>query len=143
MTMAETILIFVKDSYYLVKDFQFCRCWKVDKYVSSCLTSFTLPVANGSVEQISSRLNLIKSDRRCSLGEDNLENLVRICVDELPLLQWDASSASRCWWRDKLRRQSRKTEMCEVNGSTLAKPSSESSEHVFDLEDWDKYFAQC
>ena len=113
----------------------------MDKHLSSCLTSFTLPVANGSVERIFSRLNLIKSDCCCSLGEDSLENLVHICVDEPPLLQWDASSAIRCRCRDKLRRQSRKTEMCEANGSALAKPGSENSEHVFDLEDWDKYFA--
>ena len=87
---------------------------------------FTLPVANGSVERIFSRLNLIKSDRHCSLGEDSLENLVRICVAGPPRSQWDASSAIRCWWKDKLRRHSRKTEMCEVNGSTLAKPGSEN-----------------
>jgi hypothetical protein len=46
-----------------------------------------------------------KSERRSSLNEDHLDDLLRISVDGPPLTKWDAGGAINLWWRDKQRRQ--------------------------------------
>ena len=62
---------------------------------------FCIPVSNGHLERVFSQLKLIKSDRRSRLGDDNLDNLLRIKVDAPPLLQWDSTGAVNLWWKDK------------------------------------------
>ncbi len=44
---------------------------------------FCLPLANGHVEHMFSSLKLIKSEKRCSLSEDHLDDLLRIVIDGL------------------------------------------------------------
>ena len=66
---------------------------------------FCIPVANGHVERIFSTLKHIKSEKRSSLSEDHLDDLLRISVDGPPLKKWDAGGAINLWWREKQRRQ--------------------------------------
>ena len=61
---------------------------------------FCLPVSNGHLESVFSQLKLVKSERRTGLGEDRLDQLVRISVETPALAQWDPSSAVELWWRD-------------------------------------------
>ena len=44
---------------------------------------FGLPLSNGRLERLFSQLKLIKSDRHFSLGEDQLDQLLRIALDAL------------------------------------------------------------
>ena len=58
---------------------------------------FCLPVSNGHLERIFSQLKLIKAERRTCLGEDRLDQLIRISVEAPPLSKWDASKAVELW----------------------------------------------
>ena len=62
---------------------------------------FYLPMANGRVEREFSAMNIIKTNRRNCLGEDHLDDLMRIAIDGPQLPLWDASGAINLWWKDK------------------------------------------
>lgn len=49
-------------------------------------------------------VKIIKSRKRCSLGEDKLDNLVRNCQETPSAEKWDTTSAVKLWWTDKTRR---------------------------------------
>ena len=80
---------------------------------------FCLPVSNGHLERVFSQLKLIKGERRTSLGEDQLDQLIRINVEAPALSQWDASNAVELWLHDRTRRLNIR--------DTRARPSSSSS----------------
>ena len=64
---------------------------------------FSLPVSNCAVERVFSNLNCIKYDRRCSLSEERLDDVIRIGVDGVALCDWDPTNAIQLWWCDKQR----------------------------------------
>ena len=80
---------------------------------------FCLPVSNGHLERVFSQLKLIKGERRTSLGEDQLDQLIRINVEAPALSQWDASNAVELWLHDRTRRLNIR--------DTRTRPSSSSS----------------
>ena len=61
-------------------------------------------MSNGHLEQVFSTLKLIKCDRRSSLGEDQLDNLLRIAIDSPALSDWNPDGAVQLWWKAKQRR---------------------------------------
>ena len=69
---------------------------------------FCLPLSNGHLERVFSQLKLIKVNRRTSLGEDTLDQLIRINGEGPPLSKWDASGALELWFKEKTRRVNRK-----------------------------------
>ena len=62
-------------------------------------------MANGRVERAFSVMKVIKTDCRNCLGEDHLDDLMRIAIDGPALSQWNVSHAVTLWWKDKQRRQ--------------------------------------
>ena len=102
---------------------------------------FCFPMANGRVERIFSALKLIKSDRRSSLSEDHLDDLVRIAVDAPPLSQWDASGAIQLWWKDKQRRQVGDTRAPPKRTPISESEATASEPYEFSLEDWESFIA--
>ena len=101
---------------------------------------FCIPVSNGHLERVFSQLKLIKSDRRSRLGNDNLDNLLRIKVDAPPLLQWDSTGVVNLWWKDKTRRIStRDSAVLPPNGPSTSQtsPSSLDTPPLSLLEDSD------
>ena len=58
---------------------------------------FCLPMVNGRVERAFSAMNIIKTNRCNCLGEDHLDDLMRIAIDGPPLPLWDASGAINLW----------------------------------------------
>jgi len=98
-------------------------------------------MANGRVERIFSSLKLIKSDHRSSLGEDRLDDLLRIAVDAPPLSQWDASGAIQLWWRDKQRRQVSDTRAPPNPSTSQLDDTGTSEPYHFNLEDWETFMA--
>ena len=58
---------------------------------------FCLPMAIGRVERAFSVMKVVKTDRRNCLGEDHLDDLMRITIDGPPLSQWNASQAVTLW----------------------------------------------
>ena len=105
---------------------------------------FCLPMANGRVERAFSVMKIIKTDRRNCLGEDHLDDLMRIAIDGPALSQWNASRAVTLWWKDKQRRQvadKRVTVKPTSSSSVVELESDHSSEDEFDLEDWESFIA--
>ena len=66
--------------------------------------TFCLPMSNGHLEKVFLTLKLIKCDRKSSLGEDQLDNLLRIAIDSPALSYWDPDGAVQLWWKTKQRR---------------------------------------
>ena len=131
----EDIIDYAKRYLNLVKENYATIWWKLFNAVDASIWQniltlvellFCLPLTNGRLERLFSQLKLIKSDRRSSLGEDRLDQLLRISVDAPPLSKWDASGAVRLWWGDKIRRpQAKGTEKFTRNAATSG-PSSSS-----------------
>ena len=106
---------------------------------------FCLPVSNGHLERIFSQLKLIKAERRACLGEDRLDQLVRISVEAPPLSKWDASKAVELWWRDKTRRLNISDIRARPRPSSSAQASETDSDDdngVFTLENWETWLEQ-
>ena len=61
-------------------------------------------MSNGHVERVFSTLKLMKSDRRNSLSEHHLDDIMRIMIERPPLSQWDPSGDIQLWWQEKQRR---------------------------------------
>ena len=104
---------------------------------------FCLPVSNGHLERVFSQLKLIKSERRTSLGEDRLDQLVRINVEAPPLSKWDPSSAVELWWRDRTRRINvRDVRARPTSSSSSAQASdtdSPADDTPFALDNWEDW----
>ena len=62
-----------------------------------------IPLSNGHVERCFSKPKITKTIRRVSLGEDQLDQILRIRI-EGPLQTRDATNAVGLWWSDKTRR---------------------------------------
>ena len=65
---------------------------------------FSLPVSNGKVERVFSQLNLIKSNKRASLGNDTLIDLVTLNADKVELHDFSPDAAINLWWEAKTRK---------------------------------------
>ena len=96
---------------------------------------FCLPLTNGRLERLFSQLKLIKSDRRSSLGENRLDQLLRITVDAPPLSKWDASGAVQLWWEDKTRRPQTKGTQKVTQNRTKSGPSTSSDASTSTVDD--------
>ena len=101
---------------------------------------FCLPMSNGHLERLFSQLKLIKSDRRSSLSEDRLDQLLRISVDAPSLAKWDASGAVQLWWNDKTRRLPTK-DTHDTNRSTTEEVETESDKSSITLDDWEAWLS--
>ena len=82
-------------------------------------------------------MKIVKTNRRSCLGEDRLENLIRIQLEGPPLQQWDASRAVELWWTDKSRRINRSAG--DSSASTSENQAAASGGSNFDLSDWETW----
>ena len=65
---------------------------------------FTLPVFNGKLERFFSTLKLLKVDKRSSLGNELLDDLLTLNTDRVPLKDFNPDKSISLWWSDKVRR---------------------------------------
>ena len=100
---------------------------------------FSLPLSNDQLERCFSRLKIIKTNRRSCLGEDKLENLIRIQLEGPLLQQWDASRAVELWWTDKSRRIYRTADDSRASASGNQAAASGGGDFVWDLSDWETW----
>ena len=107
---AKQFLNLVQEDYKIVwwKLFNAVDAKKWTNILSVIELLFCLPIANGHVERCFSQLKLIKNSRRTCLGEETLDDLLRINVEGPPLVDWDATSAVELWWKEKVRRVNHK-----------------------------------
>ena len=54
---------------------------------------FLLPSSNGKLERVFSQLNVIKSNKRTSLKNDTLDDLLVLAIDSVPLSDFCPDSA--------------------------------------------------
>ena len=112
---------------------------------------FSLPASNGKLERLFSTLNVIKVEKRSSLNNSTVNDLLMINSDCVPLKSFCADFSIDLWWRGKTRRinqQPRKQYNKRRTLSSADEPCSSSSsqtlpteeEEMIDvLEDWDDW----
>ena len=107
---------------------------------------FCIPVANGHLERVFSQLKLIKTNRRTSIKEDTLDQLVRINVEGPPLFDWDPACAIQLWWRERIRRINRNdsppTSASTAGPTSQEIPETEPQQGQFDWEEWEELVGQ-
>ena len=140
LAYAKQYLSLVQDDYRTVwwKLFNAANSTKWANILSLVELLFCFPMTNGHLERVFSSLKLIKTDHRCSLGEDRLDHLVHIAVDGPPLSQWDATDAVRLWWKSKQRRQIPDSRAAPTpTTSRSADTGTETETYTLNLQDWD------
>ena len=73
---------------------QFSLCQKVDEYTYLGRTYLLHPIIklNGHVKRCFSQLTITKINQRVGLGEDQLDQILRIRIEGPPFQSWDASN---------------------------------------------------
>lgn len=113
---------------------------------------FSLPVSNGKLERIFSQLNLIKTNKRATLSNQALQDLLILNSSKLPLQDFTPHSAITLRWEGKQRRpnQSQRKKYKPRKTSSSSSAQSESLETASDteedtqvsfLDDWDELFS--
>ena len=80
-------------------------------------------------------MNPIKPDGGSRLGEDTVDNLLRVKLEAPPFEHWDATGALNLWWKDKTRRE-RINEPEPSSAPDQAKAREDMTETI-SLEDWE------
>ena len=78
------------------------RKWPTVIWLSELL--FSLPFTNSTVERAFSIMNIIKTDRRTSLNDSTLDDLMEINVEGPPPEDFSSEHAVSLWWKDCTRR---------------------------------------
>lgn len=91
---------------------------------------FTLPVSNGKLE-----------DKRSSLGNKLLDDLLTLNTDRVPLKDFNLDQSISLWWSDKVRRPNQKPRKKYAARCSLEQydSDSEESDHGDLLEEWDEW----
>ena len=57
-----------------------------------------------SFERTFSQLKIIKTEKRSLLNNEQLDELLRLNTDVIPLANFDANPSINLWWKEKRRR---------------------------------------
>ena len=60
-----------------------------------------MPASNGKLERTFSQLQIIKTEKRSLLNNEQLDDLLRLNTDVLPLAKFDANPSINLWWNEK------------------------------------------
>lgn len=96
---------------------------------------FCLPMANGHLERVFSQLKFIKTKLRTCLGENQLDDLMRIQIEGPPLSEWDATGSINLWLKEKARRVNQLQETSNSTQSTSASTSVITTESASDEDE--------
>ena len=115
---------------------------------------FSLPTSNGKLERVFSQLNVSKTNKRASLSNESLDDLLMLATDGFPLKDFCPDVSIDLWWRDKVRRpkqkkreQYRKRRLPTTVSSSASSQSdseheSKDSDVETDLGGWDEWMTQ-
>ena len=146
----EDIVYYAKQYINLVKDPYPVVWWKLfnspdaNKW-TNILTlvelTFTIPLSNGHVERCFSQLKITKTNRRVGLGEDRLDQILRIRIEGPPLEEWDATKAVGLWWTDKTRRvdASGHSAPRKKKDKSTSLSDEDQEEFAWSFSDWDNW----
>ena len=104
---------------------------------------FTLPVSNGKLERVFSTLKVIKVDKRSSLSNEVLDDLLMLNTNPCSLKDFNPDESIHRWWEDKTRRpnqQPRKdyAKRARVDNAEDERESDEEKESEL-LPEWDEW----
>ena len=118
----------------------------------------SLPASNGKLEQVFSQLNVIKTNKRTSLTNESLDDLLLLSSDCVPLKDFNPDNAIDLWWKDRVRRPHQSSRRVytkralssnlpdgEGTGSSSQTESEENSDDNTDgdlLGDWDDWMCK-
>lgn len=113
--------------------------------ILACLL-FTLPVSNGKLASFSTMKN-IKVDKRLSMSNELLDDLLVINVDKVNIEEFKADHSIDLWWRSKTRCPNQTARKVyekgkEVQGTSSTSIDSDSSNSPSDsdiLGEWDHW----
>lgn len=100
----------------------------------------SLPASNAKLERVFSQLNVVKTNKRTSLTNESLDDLLLLTSDSVPLKDFCPDDAINFWWRDKVRRphqSSRKRYKKRTPSSDVAVNESTDSSQCDGEEDSD------
>ena len=107
----EEVFQFVR-RYFPITD-EYCEVWYKLSAVSDaskwpnilllCNLLFSLPFSNGYVESIFSTMNIIRTNRRCSLQGGTISDLLEIHSQGPELSEFSADEAVALWYEDSRR----------------------------------------
>ncbi len=103
----------------------------------------SLPASNGKLERIFSTTKVIKGDKRCSLNNDTLDDLLFLNTDKMSLTQFNPDESIDLWWADKTRRPNQSSRK-EYSKRQQSEPSTSTESDETDvtttlLDDWDEW----
>ena len=113
---------------------------------------FSLPVSNGKLERTFSQVNLIKCNKRTSLANYALNDLLTLNADKVPLQEFSPEAAIDLWWDTKARKPShgprshyKKRTMPQAQvpkdptNDTGSDQEEDEKEDTLLLDDWDEW----
>ena len=95
---------------------------------------FSLPASNGKEERTFSQLKVIKSDKRTSINNDTLDDLLTIVTSDCSTKDFNPDKAIDLW-QSKTRRPSQKGRHCTTTQNTTSDYNSDPETDM--LEEWD------
>ena len=113
---------------------------------------FSLPASNGKLERVFSTVNLIKVNKRSSLSNESLDDLLVLNSERVPIQDFNPDPGINPWWESKTRRPAQKPrKRYEKRHSLHSSTKSKEPESVHDsdpadhsqvdlLEEWDNCF---
>ena len=100
---------------------------------------FTLPVSNGKLERIFSTLKIIKVDRRSTLGNDSLDDLLAVNSELVPLKEFNPDHSIQLWWSAVTRRPNQRSRKAykkrSVSSATSGTSTATASSNDADLDE--------
>lgn len=102
---------------------------------------FSLPASNGKVERVFSQLKIIKSDKRTSLANDTLNDLLTVSMMNCSLKDFHPDKATDLWWESKTR-PNQKGRVPSVHVADQSESDSEAEPFEL-LGEWDGIFGIC
>ena len=101
---------------------------------------FSLPASNGKLERCFSTMKIVKTDRRCSLNNNTLDDLL-LNTNKVPVQDFNPETAVNLWWKAKTRPSQQPTKQYASQDSTSSQNDMESEEELCGallLDDWDE-----
>lgn len=102
-------------------------------------------MSNGKLERVFSTLKLIKVDKRSSLGNEMLDDLLILNSDRVSLTSFNPDHSISLWWNDKARRPNRRKDYAARSSTTTTNTSEDSEESNEDtelLQEWEEWIDQ-
>ena len=111
---------------------------------------FSLPASNGKLERVFSTVNVIKVDKRSTLSNESLDDLLVLNSDKVPLQDFNTNPSINLWWESKTKGPAQKPrKRYEKRHSIHSSTESEGSEPMHDsditdpqvnsLKEWDSW----